>query len=170
MNALRAASGLLTFLIAFSLKRSGEPAIFFGAVALAATLASFAGTFVSPVLRRHVVDERVILGSCAALATAGAVAAIVQQGFGGMLLATIALALGASSARHAFDSLLQQHVDSARRSRAFARAEAMLEIFWVVGALVPTVLNLEVTPGYAAVAALGIMSVTVLVSRDRAGA
>jgi hypothetical protein len=163
MNALRGASGLLTFVIAFALKRSGDPAILFGAVALAATLASFAGTFVSPVLRRHVVDEHVILGTCAAIAALGAVAAAVQQGFSGMIIATITLALASSSGRHSFDSLLQQHVDERQRSRAFARADTMLEIAWVVGSLVPTVLNLEPIPGYLAVVALGAVSIIVLV-------
>jgi hypothetical protein len=165
MNALRGASGLLTFLIAFELKRSGQPVILFGAVALAATLASFTGTFVSPVLRRHVVDEHVILGVCAALAAAGAVAAAVQQGLSGMIIATVALALGASSGRHAFDSVLQQYVDESQRSRAFARAEAMLEVVWVIGALVPTVLNLNVVPGYLTVVALGLLSIVVLLRR-----
>jgi hypothetical protein len=167
MNALRGASGLLTFLIAFALKRSGQPAILFGAVALAATLASFAGTFVSPVLRRHVVDEHVILGTCAAIAAIGAVIATAQQGFAGMVIATVAIALASSSGRHAFDSLLQQHVADRQRSRAFARADTMLEIAWVVGALVPTVLNLDVVPGYLTVVALGIVSIVVLL-RGRA--
>jgi predicted MFS family arabinose efflux permease len=167
MSALRSASGLLTFVVAFALKRSGQPVALFGVVALAVTLASFAGTFVSPVLRRHVVDEHVILGACVALAAAGAVAAIALEGFSGMLTATITLALAASSAGHAFDSLLQRNVDERQRSRVFARVEALLEVAWVIGALVPTVLNLDVTPGYLGLVALCLASGAALV---RAGA
>jgi hypothetical protein len=82
-----------------------------------------------------------------------------------MIIATVALALGASSGRHAFDSVLQQYVDESQRSRAFARAEAMLEVVWVIGALVPTVLNLNVVPGYLTVVALGLLSIVVLLRR-----
>jgi hypothetical protein len=39
----------------------------------------------------------------------------------------------------------------------------MLEVAWVIGALVPTVLNLDVTPGYLGVAALCLVSGLVLV-------
>jgi hypothetical protein len=163
MNALRCASGLLTFVVAFALKRSGQPVALFGVVALAVTLASLAGTFVSPILRRHVFDEHVILGACLALAAGGAIAAVAQQGFGGMLTATITLALASSSGQHAFDSLLQRNVPEGQRSRVFARVEAMLEVAWVIGALVPTVLNLDVTPGYLGVAALCLVSGLVLV-------
>ena len=38
-----------------------------------------------------------------------------------------------------------------------------LEVAWVIGALVPTVLNLDVTPGYLGVAALCLVSGLVLV-------
>ncbi len=165
MTALRCATGLLTFVVAFALKRSGQPIALFGAVALAATVASFAGTFVSPVVRRHVVDEHVILGACAILAAAGAIAAVTQRGFAGMVIATSTLALAASAARHAFDSLLQQSLDHRQRSRAFARAEARLEVAWVLGALVPTVFNLELIPGYISVVVLSGASLLALVRR-----
>jgi Major Facilitator Superfamily len=167
MTALRCATGLLTFVVAFALKRSGEPLATFGLIALAATLASFAGTFVSPVLRRHVVDEHVILGACATLAVAGSIVALFQHGVAGMLIATATLGIAASAARHAFDSLLQQNTDQRQRSRAFARAEALLEVAWVVGALVPTVLNLELAPGYVTVVALGCASLLELFRSGR---
>ena len=154
ITGLRAATGLLTFLLAFQLKREGAPTIAFGVLALVVTLASFAGTFVSPILRRHLVDERRILGLCTALSAVFAIVAVVGRGRVSMFVAATVLALCSSMGRHAFDSMLQRETSSTTRSRAFARMEALLQLAWVAGALIPTALSLGVAPGFAAVAVL----------------
>jgi hypothetical protein len=167
ITVLRGASGLVTFLIAFGLKRSGEPLVFFGVVAVAATVASFAGTFVSPILRRHLVNERVMLAACGALAMIAAVVAATLQGRAGMLLATASLALGASAGRNAFDSVVQREFDERDRSRAFARAETTMQLAWVFGALVPTVLNFAIGIGYGVSAALAAAAAVALIPHWR---
>jgi hypothetical protein len=161
MAALRAVTGLITFLIAFALKRDAAPTAFFGVVALAATLGSFAGTFVSPVLRRRIAEERWILGACTALAAAGALAAAIEQGRAAMVLVATTLALASSIGRHAFDSRLQRETTDAMRSRVFARTEAILQLAWVTGAIVPTASSISAPTGYAAV---GVILVTVTVA------
>jgi len=167
MAVLRGTTGLLTFLIAFALKRDGEPLAFFGVVALAATLASFAGTFVSPLVRRMVRDERVILALGAGFASMGALVAAVQQGRLGMLAATVTLAIASSAGRHAFDSVLQSELGDRARSRAFARADVALELAWVVGALLPTLLSIQTRNGYLAVAAIAVTAVVLPLSAGR---
>jgi MFS family permease len=152
ITGLRAATGLLTFLLAFVLKREGAPIIAFGVLALAVTLASFAGTFVSPVLRRHLVDERRILGLCTGLAAAFAVVATIGRGRVSMFVAATVLALCSSMGRHAFDSMLQRETSSETRSRAFARAETLLQLAWVAGALIPTASSMSAGWGFALVA------------------
>lgn len=167
ITALRGASGLVTFLIAFGLKRSGEPLAFFGVIAVVVTVASFAGTFVSPILRRHLVNERVMLATCGGFAMVGAIVAAVVQGRAGMLLATASLAAAASAGRNAFDSVLQREFEDRDRSRAFARAETAMQLVWVAGALVPTVLNFAIGVGYGVTAALAAAAALVLVPHWR---
>ncbi len=148
MATLRIAAGLVTFVVAFALKRDGAPTIWFGIVALAATLASFAGTFVSPVLRSRVRSKLGALGLCAVAATAASIVAALQQGRSGMLIAASGVMLSSTAARHVFDSILQHELDETARPRAFARTETILQLVWVVGALVPTLTDLRAAPGY----------------------
>jgi hypothetical protein len=71
-----------------------------------------------------------------------------------MLLAAFATALGANVGRQAFDSLLQRATPVDERSRRFARSETMFQIVWVLGALIPTVLDLDARLGLLGLAVL----------------
>ena len=159
MTALRAAAGLATFVIAFALKRTGAPTLLFGVVALAATAASLAGTVVSPILRRAARDERVPLATCGAVAVVGALLAALLGGRAGMLLAITTVAIAGSIGRHLFDSVLQRDLADATRRRAFARAESMMQLAWVAGAIVPTLLNVDSRQGYILVALTAALAV-----------
>jgi hypothetical protein len=164
MANLRIAAGMVTFVVAFALKRDGAPAIWFGAVALTATIASFLGTFVSPVLRRSVTRELVAMAVCLLITTVGAFVAALQAGRFAMVLAATTAALGGSAARHLFDSVVQRELDeeSARR-RAFGRSEALFQLAWVAGAIIPTATSLDTESGYLITAAVcGIAALLVL--------
>ncbi|HEX6418220.1 MAG TPA: MFS transporter [Acidimicrobiales bacterium] len=149
VSALRAAIGFLTFLIAFGFRRAGEPVWLYGAVLVAVGIGNFAGTIVTPVLRRrwlreeHLVVATLLVASLATLAVAGAFS---RQS---LVVAGAVVGLAANAGRQAFDSVLQRDAPDAARARQFAWFETRFQLAWVVGALVPVVFPLGVRTGLA---------------------
>lgn len=163
MGTMRLAVGLTTFLLAFALKREGAVALAFGGAALAAAVGNVAGTFVSPLVRRHWMREQAIM-ALALVVGAGLVAAsATSSGVLRVVLVAGVIGFVANVARQAFDSLLQQSIPEAERPRAFARNEARFQLVWVAGAVMPTALDLPLVGGLLFVAAL-LATVGVLVA------
>ena len=137
MAVLRGGVGFLTFLLAFALKREGEPAWFYGLVivdelarwtrrshrrATAATSASArrrCSSCRSPSRRRP---------PCWGPGRRARPAA---------LIVAFALGLGASAGRAGFDSLVQRDAPDTLWGRSFARYEAYFQLAWVLGAADP---------------------------------
>jgi hypothetical protein len=140
MGVMRAATGFLTFLLAFSLKAAGEPAWWFGLVIAAGGLGGFAGTFVAAAARRHFHEETILT---AALVLCGGVAALtaLQYQRSSAVIAAVALGVAANVSRQAFDAFTQRFAPDAEKGRAFARFESRFQIAWVIGALVPVLVR-----------------------------
>ena len=119
MAALRAAVGLVVFVLAFALEREGGPDPLLGVVALAIAVGSFAGTFVSPRLRA-VTNEHTMLRAGTVVGAVTALVAAVAADMRTVVLATFVLALASSVGRHACDSVLQRAAGTGDRSRVFA--------------------------------------------------
>jgi hypothetical protein len=68
------------------------------------------------------------------------------------VLAGAALGLAAGTGKLAFDSLVQRDAPAAAQGRSFARFEAVFQLAWVAGALVPVVLRVPPGVGYALLA------------------
>ena len=131
--ALRFGVGFLTFLVAFTLKR--EP-IVFGVVIAVAGIGSFIGTILAPPLRRRVREETIVVGSI--IATAILVLFAARAGGGvGLGIAAFFVAVGSSTGKQAFDSIVQRDAPDAARGRTFARFEMIFQIAWVAGGLIP---------------------------------
>ena len=95
----------------------------------------------------------------AALAIEAAAAFIAGQFFGLYAAAALVGAAGLAwgTAKFAFDGLLQQVIDPAKRGMAFTRSETLFQLAWVIGAIIPTgisALGAEVGLALAGVAAL----------------
>lgn len=151
-GALRAAVGFLTFLIAFSLRRAGAPAWVFGLVLVASMGGSLLGAVAAPPLRRRMVEERLLVGSLGVVA----VSALVAARLGGRVAAVVAagsLGLAASAGKLAFDALVQRDASETVQGRWFARCEAVFQLSWVAGALVPVALVVPSRAGYLVLAA-----------------
>jgi hypothetical protein len=138
MGMLRGAMGFLTFLLAFSLKAENEPAWFFGLVLGASGAGGFLGAVTAPTWRRKLKEEAILVG---ALLVPSIVALLCARsaGRGAVLLAALFVAMGASSGKLAFDSLVQRDAPDAARGRAFARFETRFQLVWVIGALLAVV-------------------------------
>jgi len=138
MGVLRGAVGFVVFLLAFALKREGEPAWFYGLVIAASSLGGLFGAVAAPRLRRALQEEAVLVG---ALAVPAAVAVMGARSDArpAALMVAFALGLGASGGRAGFDSLVQRDAPDSLWGRSFARYEAYFQIAWVVGAFVPVI-------------------------------
>jgi MFS-type transporter involved in bile tolerance (Atg22 family) len=144
MAVLRGGVGFLTFLLAFALKRAGEPAWFYGLVIVVSSLGGLVGAIAAPRLRRALREEAVLVVSLAVPAAA-AVLGARSQGRPAALIVAFALGLGATAGRAGFDSLVQRDAPDTLWGRSFARYEAYFQLAWVLGAAVPVAV--AISPG-----------------------
>jgi hypothetical protein len=140
LSVQRAAVGFFTFLVAFTFKRSGEPAWVFGAVLAASAVGAFAGTYIAPRLRRAWSEELMVAVALVAPAAMALLAAL-QYTRPTTIVAAATLGAFANVGRVAFDSIVQRDAPDAEQGRAFARFETRFQLAWVLGALVPVVLR-----------------------------
>ncbi len=140
MAVMRATIGFVVFLVAFSLKRAGEPTWFFGVVAAASIAGGFAGNVVSPLLRRGSRRNEPLLAIALSVAALVSFAASIHIGRPSVTAAVFAIAVAASVGRQGFESILQRDAPSASRAQAFARFEALFQLSWAIGAVGAVVL------------------------------
>jgi MFS-type transporter involved in bile tolerance (Atg22 family) len=145
MGVLRSGVGFLTFLLAFALKREGEPAWFYGLVIGMSSLGGLVGAVAAPRLRRALREEAVLVISLAAPAAA-AVMGARSEARPAALMVAFALGLGASAGRAGFDSLVQRDAPDTLWGRSFARYEAYFQLAWVLGAAIPVIAS--ITTGF----------------------
>ena len=151
MAALRSMVGLITFLLAFELRRQHAAALWFGVVLVASVGGALVANAVTPAVRRFLKEESIILASLVMVAVSGVVAFQVGGRPAASLLAG-AIGFGAGLAKPAFDAMVQRDVEEGARGRAFARFETRFQLAWVLGALVPVVTAISDRPGEILVA------------------
>ena len=136
---LRAASGFLLFLMAFSLRGRGHPPYWFGILAAFATIGAVVGDIAAPRIPDRIREETLVRVS---LAGAGVGALVASANFTLPVLALFAALAGAALelGRLAFQSLMQRRVPPGAQGRVFVRYEVVFQLAWVAGAFVPAVL------------------------------
>ena len=136
---LRAASGFLLFLLAFSLRGRGHPPYWFGVLAAFATIGALAGDVAAPRIPEHIQEEFLVRAS---LAGAGLGALVASATFTLPILALFAALAGAALeiGRLAFQSLMQRRVPTGAQGRVFVRYEVAFQLAWVAGAFIPALL------------------------------
>lgn len=139
MGLLRGAVGFMTFLVAFALKRAGEPAWFYGLVLIVSGAGNLAGVVLVPRLRR-VLREEVILVGALLLPAVIALLSARDATKVGITVTASAIAFGSAAGKVAFDSLVQRDGPEELYGRAFARFETRFQLTWVAGALMPVAL------------------------------
>jgi hypothetical protein len=143
---LRAAQGFLLFLMAFSLRTAGEPPYWLGLLVLGGVAGAYVGDVLGPRLRPGLQAETVVLGSLV-LAGGGAVFALYAYGLWSLVLFAF-LAGGATElGRLAFQSLMQREAPGNLSGRVFVRYEAVFQLAWVGGALLPAMLSIPFRGG-----------------------
>jgi predicted MFS family arabinose efflux permease len=164
--ALRAFSGFLTLYLAFLLREQpvaglGD-ATALGLIVGAAAVGSGIGTALGNVLR----DRSPELNLLVLLAMATASSAVGAWLYGAITLVTVAFVAGLAQSlgKLSLDSLIQTSVPESVRTSAFARSETLLQLSWVLGGGLGTLLPLPGAPGLA-IAAAGLGAALVVVVR-----
>jgi hypothetical protein len=186
MAALRGVVGFVTMLLAFELRGGAEmgaaetlarnvarglgevmlrlevlpvdepPRWYFAVVVPLGVAGSLAGASIAPILRRSLLEERILAGALVLAAVAGA-SAFVFAGLVGYALLSFLVAVSASAAKQAFDAVVQRDAPDANRARAFARFESQFQVVWVVGALIPVAISMPI--GVGGIVVVGVSAV-----------
>ncbi|MFD5897480.1 MULTISPECIES: MFS transporter [unclassified Streptomyces] len=174
--AHRALSGFLIFFLAFLLRQhplAGQSAaVSLAIVGVCAGTGNAIGTAVGAWLKARAPE--VIIATVLGLALAAAIFAAVF--FGGLTIAVLATTAGFTQAlsKLSLDACIQRDVPEEVRTSAFARAETLLQMSWVVGGAIGIalplngVLGMSVAAGLVATGAL--FSVRGLLGAARHGA
>ena len=153
MAVLRGIVGFLAFLLAFELRRAGDPSWFFGVVIGASAVGALVGAGVAPRLRRSLREERILFGGLVAVVAVGALALQLDRRPSAVVVALV-VGAAAGGARLAFDAIVQRDAPDSDQGRSFARFETRFQLAWVVGALIPVALSLPLTAGYVGITIL----------------
>jgi Major Facilitator Superfamily len=163
---MRAASGFLLFLLAFSLRAGHAPTYWFAVLALGGVAGGFLADVVAPRLPTATREEAVVI-ACLSAACIGAVLAF--EIFGLPILTIFALLAGAAGefGRLAFQSLMQRHAPAGAMGRVFVRYEVLFQLAWVGGAFLPAILPIHFRAGILILAAFYAVLGGVSVYRQR---
>ncbi len=151
MGLLRGIVGFLSFMLAFGFKDKGAPLWELGLVAAFAQFGFFIGAVLAPRIRRLLTEERILIASLALTVGAGVLCAVIGGLFGSAVLSML-VGMTGSTAKQAFDSIVQRDAPDANRGRSFARFETRFQLVWVIGALLPIIIPIPIVIGFSIIA------------------
>jgi hypothetical protein len=162
MLAIRAAVGFFIFTLAFTLRRSSEPAIVYGLGAAAYGVGAFLGHTAATVLRRWFREEQLI-GLSLALPAAFTTVGILGTSVPLLVLISGLVGLSTTLGRNAFDALLQRRAPEALLGRAGARYETRFQLAWVFGGVLATAISLPAEASMTVLTAIYVPALVVFV-------
>jgi hypothetical protein len=142
MILIRGSVGFVLFLIAFELKQADAGTGWFGVALALAALGTVVGNASAPRIRRHLSEEKMLLGSLGLCAGAAALAAIAG-GTGALVGLAFAANLAGAIGRLGFESTLQRDAPQANRGRAIALFETRFQLAWAVAAVIPVMIPIS---------------------------
>jgi hypothetical protein len=154
MGLVRASIGFLFFHLLFWLRDQSKGTFWFALGVALASLATMGGNLVGPPIRRSVREDRMLVGALGLIAVSGFVAAALGGVIAGLLLMAMCSLAGAIG-KLAFDSLVQAGAPDANRGRAFAQFETRFQLAWVIGGLVPVLIEIPGAMGFLIVGLIG---------------
>lgn len=142
----------------------GPPSWHFGVVVGLSVVGGLVGAAVAPRLRAQLAEDRILTASCG-LAVASGVAGLTLAGLLGEALLAFLVAVSAAGAKQAFDAVVQKDSKLGDRGKVFAKYESRFQLFWVVGAIIPTALHIPISVGSLIVIVAAITAVMACVHR-----
>lgn len=153
MAAVRSGHGFLLILVAFALRRIGEPeywlAIAFGAFGVG----TFLSAILTPKLTREGREVPTVLAALL-LAAAAALLALIRFTLPGLVAFSFVTGFAGETARLAFQSGLQRAAGLGAGGAGFVRFEVRFQLAWVVGALLPAMLPIGFGAGLLSIAGM----------------
>jgi hypothetical protein len=160
--AIRAAVGFFIFTLAFTLRRSSEPALIYGLAAAAYGIGAFLGHTAATVLRRWFSEEQLI-GLSLALPAVFTAIGILGASVPLLIVTSGLVGLSTTLGRNAFDGLLQRRAPEALLGRAGARYETRFQLAWVFGGVLATPISLPVEVSMTVLTAIYVPALVVFV-------
>jgi hypothetical protein len=160
--AIRAAVGFFIFTLAFTLRRSSEPALVYGLAAAAYGVGAFLGHTAATVLRRWFSEEQLI-GLSLALPAVFTAIGILGTSVPLLIVTSGLVGLSTTLGRNAFDGLLQRRAPEALLGRAGARYETRFQLAWVFGGVLATLISLPVEVSMTVLTAIYVPALAVFV-------
>lgn len=164
---LRAAHGFLLFLVAFAIRRAGDPASWLAVLMIGGATGQLLGDVLAPYLPRGIREDAVVL---IALAAAGGAALFAFATFSLGTLVAFTLLAGTATrlGQLAFASLMQRSAPGGAHGRVFVRYEVLFQMAWVGGAFLPAMLPIAFRPGVLILAGYYVAVGFVFLVRPRA--
>lgn len=162
MLAIRAAVGFFIFTLAFTLRRSSEPALIYGLAAAAYGVGAFVGHTAATVLRRWFSEEQLI-GLSLALPAVFTAIGVLGASVPLLIVTSGMVGLSTTLGRNAFDGLLQRRAPEALLGRAGARYETRFQLAWVFGGVLATPISLPVEVSMTVLTAIYVPALVVFV-------
>ncbi|MGH2735749.1 MAG: hypothetical protein ACRDKZ_09220 [Actinomycetota bacterium] len=164
---MRLLVGFLVLHLAFSLRREDIGDFGLGLLIASAATGSLLGSLLAPVLRRSLREEGILVASLVAAGLAGILVGMNFTLVGAALLVGV-FGIASGAAKVAFDAIVQRDTPPAARGWAFARFESVMQVAWVVGALIPLGPVIPAGPGIVAAGLIAnLLALLYLVGRLR---
>ena len=154
MRTLRLAVGFMFFHMAFWLRGQSAGTAWFGLAVSLSGVATLAGNFIAPRMNKRMREATMMMSSLVLVAVAGLCATWYDRVVGGILLAAT-VNMAAAVGRLSFESTVQSGAPDANRGRMFATFETHNQMAWVLGGLVPVIIDPAGWFGFLSVATIG---------------
>lgn len=168
MLILRAAVGFTLFHLAFLFRGDEDDGkLLLGVAVSLSSLGIMAGNASAPSIRRWLHEERMIVLALGLSALVGLVSAAAGGARAGIAVA-VAVNFSAAICRLSFESIVQRDGPAANRGQAFARFETRFQFGWVIGAVIPVLIEMPGRMGYLLVGVVMLAAVVNYVAGVRA--
>lgn len=166
MSGQRAQIGLITFLVAFTLKREEAPTWWLGVSAAAGVLGGLIGSTLAPRLRGRVNEMTMLLGGLTTTAVVCFLATFRSTRFAAAIVAFV-VTMSASVGRLAYDAIVQRYGDASEQGSLFAKSETRFQLAWVIGALIPVAIVLSRPVGFFLMFSVSVLMIVVQYGGER---
>ena len=166
MSGQRAQIGLITFLVAFTLKREEAPTWWLGVSAAAGLLGGLIGSTIAPKLRGRVDEMTMLLGGLVMTAIVCFLATFRSTRFAAAMVAFV-VSLSANVGRLAYDAIVQRFGNAAEQGSLFAKSETRFQLAWVIGALIPVAIVLSRPVGFFLMFSISVLMIVVQYGGER---
>jgi MFS family permease len=160
MSGQRAQIGLITFLIAFTLKRESAPTWWLGVAAAGGVFGGLLGSTLAPKLRGRVDEMTMLLGGVVLTAVVCLIATLRSSRLAAAVVAFV-VSLSANVGRLAYDAIVQKFGDTAEQGSLFAKSETRFQLAWVIGALIPVAIVVSRSIGFLLMFAISALMIAI---------